>query len=327
MKKVEACVMASTTQGASPDKRSVPERKTVSVGSMIEPATKMLTLLVVGSYALGYLIVVINENAYGFLETSLIKPRAVTAGALFILFTALPISITQGTFFGKGPDPESKLETFTRFLLSFVDYVAACCAGGLVMLFVFEDDLHGVSMTYGKTIAFMGLFVVVSLNGFLRFSAPRFYRRAPIAWIVFGVFSLCGLAFGVYSVRGFNIMRAFGWIFGLATLVNPYLSDYRRGVISSFKPTALVPLILVAVSTYSIYLFPHMKAAWGGGAAVPAVIYLSKDAPMHSGEKVKGVLIEASDTGVYVIFEGSEKAIYVPKALVTGMEFSASPKR
>jgi hypothetical protein len=43
---------------------------------MIEPATKMLTLLVVGSYALGYLIVVINENAYGFLETSLIKPRA-----------------------------------------------------------------------------------------------------------------------------------------------------------------------------------------------------------------------------------------------------------
>jgi hypothetical protein len=158
LKKAEADFMASTTQGASPDNPSGPERKTVSFGGMIEPATKMLTLFVVGSYALGYLIVVINENAHGFLETSLIKPRAVTAGALFILFTALPISITQGTFFGKDPNPESKLETFTRFLLGFVDYVAACSAAGLVMLLVFKDDLHGVSMTYGKAIAFMGLF-------------------------------------------------------------------------------------------------------------------------------------------------------------------------
>ena len=59
-------------------------------------------------------------------------------------------------------------------------------------------------------------------------------------------------------------MRAFGWIFGIATLVNPYWSDYRRGVIPSFKLTALIPVVLVAVSTYSIYLFPHMKAAWVG---------------------------------------------------------------
>ena len=65
----------------------------------------------------------------------------------------------------------------------------------------------------------------------------------------------------------------------------------------------------------------------GGGATVPTVIYLSKDAPMHSGEKVKAMLIEASDNGIYVIFEGSEKASYVPKALVTGMEFSPSSKR
>ena len=181
-------------QGASPDNPSGSENKTVSIGSMIEPATKMLTLLVVGSYALGYLIVVINENVYGVLETSLIKPRAITAGALFILFTALPISITQGTFFGKGSNSESKVETFARFLLGFVDYVAACSAAGLVMLFVFEDDLHGVSMTYGKAIALMGLFFVVSLNGLLRFSAPRFYRRAPLAWIVFGLFPCVGLS-------------------------------------------------------------------------------------------------------------------------------------
>jgi hypothetical protein len=86
-------------------------------------------------------------------------------------------------------------------------------------------------------------------------------------------------------------------------------------------------MVLAAVSTYSIYLFPHMKAAWGGGAAVPAVIYLSKDAPMHPGEKVKTALIEASDAGFYLIFEGSDKATYVPKGLVTGMEFYAPAKR
>jgi len=70
-----------------------------------------------------------------------------------------------------------------------------------------------------------------------------------------------------------------------------------------------------------------MKAAWGGGAAMPVVMYLSRDAPIHPSEKAKVALIEASDSGFYVIFDGNQKATYVPKALVTGMEFSAPAKR
>lgn len=296
-----------------------------SVASLLEFVTKMATLLVVGSYAVGYSILVINNNAHGFLETSLIKPRAITTGAVFILATALPIAMTQGTFFGKGSDPESKLETFTRLLLGLVDYLCACSAAGFLMGFlVFTDDLHGASMTMSKAIAFLVFLGLVGVAGTVRFVAVRDYRKGAIAWIAFSIVCLGGIAVALYSLRGFAIMRCMAWMFGVATAVNPWLSDIRRGVHVQFKITALIAMLLVVVSLYTVHLFPFMKATWGGGAPVAAILYLSKDSPIHPDQKVKVALLEASDSGFYFIFDGEEKATYVPRDSVTAMEFPQS---
>lgn len=316
--------MPSTTEGTLQPTQSGPPNGSVSVQGVLEFVTKIATLLVVGSYAIGYLIVVINENAHGFLETSLIKPRAIAAGAVFILLTALPISLTQRTFFGRGLDPESKLEKYARLLLGLVDYLAACFAAGLMMLLVFTDDFHGPSVTLGKAIGFVAFLWVIGVNGILRFAAPRVYRERPTAWIVFCIVCLGGLSVGVYSLRGFTIMKCWAWMFGVTTLVNTHLSDIKRGIKFQFKVTALIAILLVAVSFYAVYLFPFMKATWGGGAPVPTAIYLSRDSPIHPSQKVKASLLEATDSGFYVIFDGDEKATYVPKTLVTAMEFSPS---
>lgn len=231
--------MSSTTQETPQQAQPIPQIADPAVKSVLEIATKNATLLVVASYAIGYLIVTINDNAHGFLETSLIKPRAITAGAIFILLTALPISLTQGTFFGGGSEPESRLETFTRLLLGLLDYVTACSASALVALMVLTDDLHGQSMMLDKGVAFATFMSVIALNGLTRFAAPKFYRHGPRAWIVFSVVCLGGLAVGAYHLRGFAIMRALIWSFAISTLVNPYLSDMRRGIKLKFKVTAL----------------------------------------------------------------------------------------
>lgn len=313
--------MSSTTPPTQPTQPVPLISIDPSVAALFETITKMATLLVVGSYAIGYLIIVINDNAHGFLETSLIKPRAITAGAIFVLLTALPISLTQGTFFGKGADPESTLEMCTRLLLGLVDYLAACFVAGLMMLLVFTDDFHGAPVTGGKAIAFLALIYVISANGLVRFAAAKSYRRRPRTWVTFSILCLAGLAVAVYALRGLTIMKCWAWMFGITTLVNPYLSDIRRGIRLQFKVTALAGFLLGAVSVYSVYLFPFMKATWGGGAPVSTAIYLSKDSPIHPSQKVNAALFEASDSGFYVIFEGDEKATYVPKTSVTAMEF------
>ncbi|HMC31673.1 MAG TPA: hypothetical protein VKL99_12625 [Candidatus Angelobacter sp.] len=311
--------MASTMQ-------SPVETKRFSISNFIESAAKSVTLLILTSYALGYLILVIDDNAHGFFETNLIKPKAITTGAVFMFLIGLPISITQGTFFGAGSEPESKLQTLARVVVGSVDYLAACSAAALGMLLILTDDLHRGPPNFGIALAFLGLFCVVAINGILRFAAPRSYRSAPKAWIVIGILSLAGLAISIYILRFFAITRCLLWMFGVASLVNPYLSDIRRGIKVSFKPIVLGMILLGALATYTHYLFPDIKGSLGGGEPLASVFYISKEAPVHAGEKVKAVLLEASDSGFYIIFDGDNNATFIPRTLVTAIEFPAVSK-
>ena len=130
----------SRSEGAMPSTESTVQpvtslwAKAGLPAASLESVARVATLIAVCSYAVGYLIVVINDSARGFLETSLIRPRAITTGAVFIFLAALPISITQGTFFGRrGNDAESMLETVTRWLLGIVDYACACAIAGFII--------------------------------------------------------------------------------------------------------------------------------------------------------------------------------------------------
>jgi hypothetical protein len=312
--------------GLQPE-HQVPTGGQAPMANLLEPAAKMTTLLVIGCYALGYLIVTVNGEAYGFLETSLIKPRAIVVGAIFILLTLLPISITQNTFFKKDSESESSLEMLSRLLLGLVDYSAACFSAALIMLLIFTDDLHGAPLPRGRGSAFLVLIWVTTANGIIRFAAARSYRRKPLAWVVFSIACLAGLIVGTYSLRGQTLFRDLVWMFGVTMVVNPYLSDIRRGLKLRFKIPALAGFLLVTVSIYSHYLFPFIKATWGGGAPVSATIYLSKDYPIHSYQKVGASLLEASDSGFYVVFDGDKKATFIPKASVVAMEFPLSSNK
>jgi len=135
--------MSSTPPVTLPPRQPAPASGDLRDWSRFELVTKNATLLVVSCYAIGYLIVVLNDNPHGFLETSLLKPRAITAGAMFILLMALPISVTQGSFFASGSERESGREMIARWLLGITDFSASCFAATLLMLLVFVDDLTG----------------------------------------------------------------------------------------------------------------------------------------------------------------------------------------
>jgi hypothetical protein len=307
---------------------TVPPASDRPVSTLLEPVTKMAALFAIICYAIGYLIAVINDSAHGFFEATLLRPRAVTAGLIFMLLAVLPISITDGAFFKRDPEveSESELEKLARFALGILDYSAACFAAGTVMLVVFTDNLHGAPLSRGRAFAFVAVVWVTSINGFVRFVARKFYRRRPIAWIAFSVVCLVGLTLAIDGLKGLPILRCLVWMVGVTAVVNPILYDVRRGLKFHISVPWFVAALLVAISLYSTYPFPYMKAGWGGGAPIATDVYLSKDSPVHPNEKVKAALLEASDSGFYVVFDGEQKATYVPRALVSAMEFTPSPK-
>jgi hypothetical protein len=126
---------------------------------------------------------------------------------------------------------------------------------------------------------------------------------------------------GAYFLAGMTIFRSLIWMFGIATFVNPYLSDFNRGIRFQFKFPVIVSLLLGLISVYSIQMFPYIKSTWGGGAPLPAYLYLSKDSPIFPAQKMKVSLLEGADSGFYVVFENDKKTTYIPKAEVTAMEF------
>jgi hypothetical protein len=293
-----------------------------TVTGLLENGAKFVTVLVIVCYAIGYLIVVLNESQNGFLETSLFKPRAIAAGAVFVFYVAFPISIMQ-TFFGKNVETESLSEMLSRCLLGLTDYVASGTLAAFSMIVLLADWSKGESISpLGLVASFAAIIYVVCANALIRFSAPQLYRKRPIAWIVYSFVCMAALGVAIYCVKGLIIFRCFAWVFGITTLINPAISDVRRGVKIRFNPIAIGMCVLGAISIYAMFLFPHMKASWGGGAPVVVTIHLSKDSPIHPNEKVNAMLLETSDSGFYFTISGDQQTTYIPRALVTGMEYT-----
>lgn len=302
--------MASTTQA--------PDVNGKSVWEAVEPMTKFATLLIIASYSLGYVIVVINEQGYGFVEPDLLKPRAIIAGAVFLLFVALPVSITNGVFL-KPAGVECDMDRAARWSISLADYFVASCAAAIGLVLLSVDGFPRGPGSSKMSVAVLVLLWVISANGFLRFGAPKTYKTKPKFWLCFSIACFVTLALSIYILRSSVIVRYFVWMVSIATIGNALLSDVKKGF--TFKPVVLTLVVLGVLSTYTKEIFPSVKATWGGGAPLKAVLYLSKDSPVHPGERVNVSLFEESNSSFYITFDGETHTTYLPRTYVSAIEF------
>jgi hypothetical protein len=290
--------------------------------------TTIVTLLIVSSYGIGYLILTLNDGAHGFLEFSLLKPRAVGAGAAFVFLTALPISLAKFIASrGKAVEDESKLEKAVRNTLTYWIYCIMCTFAVLSCYSLF-DGLSGAPITWSNSrgfmiLLFLGLFSAVFLPG-----AKRSYRTYPKFCMVLGILFIAVFGVGVYASRGSALIRCIVWVGALFLLTVEFLRDEAGHTDTARRhPLGVVALVLAVISMYAIHVFPFMNAAWGGGLAPTVSVCFSKDSPVDAGERVKATVLEVSDSGFYLVLDGSDKATYIPKPLVTAMEFQVPSRK
>jgi hypothetical protein len=79
---------------------------------------------------------------------------------------------------------------------------------------------------------------------------------------------------------------------------------------------------LTVLFLFATYYYPNIKASWGGGSPVPAVLYFSKDSSVKPGQNLQVQLLDESDVGFYIVGQNETKAIFVPRSAVSLVYFS-----
>jgi len=89
------------------------------------------------------------------------------------------------------------------------------------------------------------------------------------------------------------------------------LSDWTISLIIGFA----------ALFVFATFYYPKIKASWGGGSPVPAVVYFSKDSRILPSQYLQTQLLDETDAGYYVL-DKNQKAIFIPRNTVLLVYFS-----
>lgn len=292
----------------------------------LERATKAIALLAVTCYILGYLILTLNDTAHGFLETGLIKPRAIAVGAAFTLLVVLPLSVSTNSFFLRKIDIETFFQTLLRNFLGTVAVLTACFVSSALLIGFFADTYTGLPVAGAEQGAFLILFWAVPLYLLFRSRLRENYYLYPKTWLALGLLSLAAVGFASYILRSFGVMRYAVWTLVFVVIVEAVRSDVKRNIRVKLSFVPLLVSVVGLLSTYTLVVFPYLKPALGGGYPMRATVFLSKDSPIHAGETVRASLLEASDSGFYFAFEGEKGVTYIPASLVRALEYSSTSK-
>jgi hypothetical protein len=67
-------------------------------------------------------------------------------------------------------------------------------------------------------------------------------------------------------------------------------------------------------------IFPLMPQKIGGGEVVRATIYQSR--PDHTSSIIHGGMLDQSDDGIYILPDGHDMGLFIPKERIEGIYFS-----
>jgi hypothetical protein len=295
------------------------------VAASLETISKSVAAFAILLYGCGYLITSIYYSGYGFTETSPLRPRIVAAGAWFLLFTLIPFALVtrvlrsnhyvkaKGKWWFKAP-------TFV-FL-----YFGVCLLFATQARWIFDLDTYtvpaGSSQMDWKVWVPLLLIIPLSILVGLVLNWLRVPPSASAIWVaVAAVLMVWSFGRDVF-VRGYFGMGAIVvWFFavGIIAFFEMRVRSWRM-VLGDWSWSTI--LVLGALLVFASFYYPHIKSSWGGGKPIPVTIYLTKDSVIMPGQIVNALLIDESDSGLYVVGKGDKKATFIPHNSVGLVYFS-----
>jgi hypothetical protein len=286
--------------------------------------SKSLAAAAVVMYAIGFAIVAVFNGSHGVPDPNPLRPKLAYVGFVFLLLTVLPVATTLPiirVLFSK----ETPKRYFATFLLSY------CWASLFIALagkFLFQFTAAPASNLHGWR-EWALLVVTIGIS-----SLSYFYQAGDRAQKVKRTIFLYALAFAYIAVLlyqdiprqdefTFNQLRLWLLVSGVAggfmsaIVLHP---EHRRKL--DWPVTVLY--FVYAISIYPVFVFPHIKAAFGGGQLADVTIFISKTSSTFACTQLKAQLIDERDEGFYVQ-TADKRTMLIPRGSVDGIIYSLAP--
>src|SRR6185437_3688239 len=103
--------------------------------SSLDTAAKTVALLAFSTYVCGFLVSALYQSSFGFVDTSPLKPQALTAGAYFMASLIFPV--VMAAYMIRAVSDEGRKIKWGRLLTSTLFFYVACQLIGIMFLALF----------------------------------------------------------------------------------------------------------------------------------------------------------------------------------------------
>jgi hypothetical protein len=295
-----------------------------SAGITLELAGKGIAAMGIAAYVCGFLITSLNQSRYGFAETNPFRPRIISAGAWFLLLTAIPVFTMMRSWGWRHRIDDWK--TFASFWKAFASFLYPYWVGCLTMsipasmLFTFSDSPPRLAPGWWwRPVAIvLALAIFVGMQQSKKFS-PTVLAAVSVALVFYFVQADVRQVFiaGQISTHGAVAL----WFFGVGVATFLELSAQSGGLPQGNWTKGLVPLF-GAVFVFAFFYYPNIKTSWGGGSPVPIVMCFTKESVVKPSQRVAVQLLDESDVGFYILGQNEKRALFIPRSAVSAVYYS-----
>lgn len=284
-------------------------------GSYLEPLARVTTSLLVLMYGLGFIILSAHEARYGIMQFSPLRARIFFVGFTFLGFVALPAAALHYKWAYYGPltpvveNNDPAVQTLKELFLGcgFVYTAFLIAVGFSIILMVTPPQLNVSTSHQWDFVAYIasytGLLIIYAVI------AKKFATHPKAMTVAAAVTTLTFLASLTYS--SVQIGTATIGLFMAGVVVRAYRFDVGR--VESFLDFRNWTAAIILVGFYVGWMFQLVRPAYGGGAPVPATIFLEKPTAWFDSTTVSVSLIDETDQGYYVLLPGKDKALFIPR--------------
>jgi hypothetical protein len=290
------------------------------LGKIIDSLAKVAVISAAFLYGCGFIVVSLHQYTYGVVEIAPFRPKVLAAGVWFLGFIVVPFALVSEGVAIKFKYSSVEREEWKRKTSTYYYFlVLSCFLLGATLSLAFDasvDPMRSVLMSstmvivmlISGAVVFWGLWkplprwittsAVLAFAGFVLFEGLRDYAHHQPSASSIGVWLL------VFSFFAFSELQSRSW--------KLQVGNWKQSLV----------LAMIAITSFSTLIYPHIRPSWGGGAPTPAIIYLAKDALILPGGSVSAKILEESESGFYVIGANDKKATFIPRSQVALIYYS-----
>jgi hypothetical protein len=314
--------MHATAQSPIPSEAS---KVLPRVQQSLELLSKGWVPLLAAIYGSGYLIVSIYHASLGLNEINPLRPKVAAVGLLFLLLVSMAVFLTQYM--------RSLVKDLDPSISPWRTYLFSICFGGFYLFcldFVAAIPIQPILHFEGRQ-PFPKVFPLLVATGAIGLSAiiakpgiqkiPRWLTHwATLLCLGLATVSLLLMSLPFYHQFGVRQFVAYLFLIQVfsASLSRPLATPESRRT-HNWLTTATQ--LIVPLLAYAIGVYPHVRGAFGGGDPTLAQIFLTSAIGSDPAKQFTAHIIDETDAGFYLIQSNHATVQYIPRSLISSIEF------